>query len=347
MHGIRQGVNMSRQIARDAINLKPTPRIAHTEYSLAHHKEYVARLQPQSILDAWDIDFPFTTNNGPIRWADAGRVTDMGHAGYDVDGSDFRPVGDCPFTDAEEIYEFDPAREYGLPGHRELVKFYEEAHQARNASNPNQLWPGGYYPTVVSGAIQSFGWDMLLLAAADLERFAEVLRRFAAYTAHYVAAWAETSIEVFIQHDDMVWSDGPFLRPDFYRGVIFPLYKSMWAPLKKAGKKIMYCSDGTFDMFMEDILDCGADGLIFEPSNDFAGVVRRFGRRCCLVGSKVDCRTLAAGNWDKVKQEMDDTLALARDCAGLIWAVGNHLAPNISDEMMDLYINYLRRHWQR
>ena len=338
---------MSIQIARDAINLKPTPRLAHTEYSLTLHKTYAAKFLPRSILDAWEIDFPFATNGGPIRWKDVGRTTDMGHAGYAVDSSDFRPVGECPFTDVEEIYEFDPLREYGLPGHRELVKYYEQVHQSHMAEHPNQFWPGGYYPTVISGAIQSFGWDMLLLAAADQTRFAEVLRRFGRYTEHYVAAWAETSIEVFIQHDDMVWSEGPFIHPDFYRGVIFPLYRNMWAPLKKAGKKIMFCADGTYDMFMEDILDCGADGLIFEPSNDFAGVVKRFGRRCCLVGSKVDCRTLATGSWEQVKREMDETLALSRDCAGLIWAVGNHLAPNIPDEMMDLYINYLRRRWQR
>lgn len=333
---------MSRQIALDTINLKPVPRLAHTAYSLELHKEYAAKCRPQSVYDAWDIDFLFITQDGPINWGKAGRVTDMGHAGYLADNSDFRDIGVCPFQDVAEVWEFDPAREYGLPGHRELVRFYEDYHQARMAAAPHQLCSGGYYRTLISGALESFGWDMLLTAAADPERFAALLRRFAQYTAHYVAAWAETSIEVFIQHDDMVWTQGPFMHPDFYRSVIFPLYKTMWAPLKKAGKKIMYCSDGTYLMFMNDILECGADGLIFEPSNDFGAVVKNFGQRCCLVGSKVDCRTLALGTWDEVRAAMDETFALARDCAGLIWAVGNHLAPNISDEMLDLYINHLR-----
>ena len=36
-------------------------------------------------------------------------------------------------------------------------------------------------------------------------------------TLHHARAWAETSIPVYIQHDDIVWTSGPFLKPDFYR----------------------------------------------------------------------------------------------------------------------------------
>jgi hypothetical protein len=59
--------------------------------------------------------------------------------------------------------------------------------------------------------------------------------------------------------------------------VIFPIYKELWQPLKKAGKKIVYCSDGTWDMFMPDIAAAGADAFSFEPSNNFEYVVENFG----------------------------------------------------------------------
>jgi uroporphyrinogen-III decarboxylase len=95
-------------------------------------------------------------------------------------------------------------------------------------------------------------------------------------------------------------------------------------------------------MFFDDIAACGADGFIFEPSNDFDAIVRRFGRTHCLVGSKVDCRTMTFGTWDQVKAEMDATFALARDCAGLIWAVGNHIPANVTDAMCIRYMHYLR-----
>jgi uroporphyrinogen-III decarboxylase len=167
------------------------------------------------------------------------------------------------------------------------------------------------------------------------------------YTLFHMEAWAQTSAPVMIQHDDFVWTAGPFLDPEFYRKAIIPRYAELWKPLRQVGKKILFCSDGTFTMFAEDIVKAGADGLIFEPSNDFGFMVERFGASTCLVGSAVDCRTMTYGTWDAVKAEMDRTFALARKCRGLMFAVGNHIPANVSDEMLDRYITYLRQHWSR
>ena len=185
------------------------------------------------------------------------------------------------------------------------------------------------------------------MGASDEDKFAKVLERFGDYTMHYVKAQAETPVEVFIQHDDMVWTEGPFMNPDFYRKAIFPIYKKLWDVLKKAGKKVLFCSDGTYDMFMDDIAACGADGFIFEPTNNLDYAVERFGKTHCIVGSKVDCRTMTFGQWKDVKMEIDDTLALAKKCPGFMFAVGNHIPANVSDEMCDLFINHLRANWKR
>lgn len=337
---------MSRSIGMDTICLRPTPRLAHTEYSMDYHKEYLAKLG-KPIEEAWDFDFRWRIHNGPFAWKDRGRVTDMGHAAYAADSSDQRQPTVCPFEDVEEVFAFDPFKEYGIPGHGELVRFFEDWYRETQAGAPDQVVTGGRYITLVSAAIEVFGWDMLLMAAADRERFARVLERFGEYSVRHAEAWAETSIEAFIQHDDMVWTSGPFMDPAFYREVIFPLYRRMWAPLRKAGKKVLFCSDGTFTMFMDDIAAAGADGFIFEPSNDFEWVVDRFGPTHCLVGSKVDCRTMAFKPWEAVKAEMDDTFRLAKRCKGLIWAVGNHIPANVPDEMCDRYMCYLRANWNR
>ncbi len=348
---------MSRDIARNAIHLRPNPRIAHTEYSVSTYHEGVLDAvlgtrvskgeDARRLHDLWDIDFLFGVNDGPVGWGQRGRVSDMGHADYAENGSDRREHTACPFTDPEEVLEFHAVKEYGLPGFAELVRFYEDSYQRNLAANPNQLGTGGYYKSIISGAIQTFGWDMLLLAAADLERFAKVLASFRDLTMHHVKAWAETSIEVFIQHDDFVWTEGPFVHPDFYRQVIIPFYGEFWNVLHRAGKKVLFCSDGRFDMFMPDLAKQGADGFIFEPMNPFAQVVRNFGATHCLVGSAVDCRTMTFGTWEKVKAEMDETLALAKDCAGLIWAVGNHMPANIPTDICLKYMDYLRANWSR
>ncbi len=342
---------MSRRIGIDTIHLRPTPRIGHTEYSAAQTaslvEAVVGRDDPAAFCQAWQFDLQWSTNDGPVGWDKRGRVTDMGHAVYAEGGVDKRETMTCPFEDPRDVLAFDAVAEYGLPDFAELVAYYEDSYQQSQARMAEQVVTGGYYKSVVSGAIHAFGWDMLLTAAADAEGFAKVLRSFAELTLHHVKAWAETSIEVFIQHDDMVWSEGPFMHPEFYRKVIFPEYKRFWDVLHAAGKKVLYCSDGRWDMFMDDIAAAGADGFIFEPFNDFAEVVRRFGKTRCIVGSGVDCRTMTFGTWEQVQAEMDRTLALAGDCAGLIWAVGNHIPSNVPIEMATRYMAYLRENWGR
>ncbi len=359
---------MSRQIGMNTISCLPTPRPAHVEYSMEYHDALIRKvtatdtgpgttsknaadyaLLPHDVLrrfyDAWDYDFLWGTHDGFVDWAQAGRCADMGHAAYSADGSDQHAPQVCPFSDPEEVWAFDPLKEYGLTPFNDLVAGYEKDFRTREAAYPNQVCTGGYYKTVISGAIQSFGWDMLLLAAADEAKFAKVLEAFGSYTLHHARAWAETSIPVYIQHDDIVWTTGPFLRPDFYREVIFPIYRELWKPLKAAGKKIIYCSDGKVDMFLEDIAACGADGFIFEPCNDFEMLVQKLGGHYMLAGSKVDCRTMSFGSWDQVKAEIDVTLALTRGIPGHMFAVGNHIPANVSDEMCLRFMDYLRMNW--
>lgn len=336
---------MSRQLALDAFFLRPTPRLAHTEYSLNYHVSGGKSLR--QIYDEWDVDFVWCTDDGPIAWEKAGRCTDMGHAEYASGGADRRAAAPCPFSSPEEALEFDPLLEYGLPTRRELVRWFEESHRRRSGEFPGQLFSGGYYKSVISGAIQAFGWEMLLQAAADEERFARLLERFGRYTLEHNLAWAETSAEVFIQHDDMVWAQGPFLRPEFYRRVLFPIYRRLWEPLRRAGKRVIFCADGTWEMFFDDIAACGAEGFCFEPSNSLEAAVRKFGRTHVIIGSKVDCRTMTFAPWAQLRAEMDATLTLAKDCPGFVWAVGNHIPANVPDEACARYMNYLRERWRR
>ena len=300
-----------------------------------------------SFEDALDMDFIWSVHDGPVGWGERGRVTDMGHAEFLEYGSDKRQPKPCPFRDPEEVLEFDAVTEYGLPDFDGLVAFYEKHYQDCQRACPNQVFTGGYYKTIVSGAIETFGWDMLLCAAADQDRFEQVLDSYFRLTLHHVRAWGRTSAEVFISHDDMVWTEGAFMSPAFYRRVIFPRYAELWAVLKRAGKKVLFCSDGNFTEFIGDIAHAGADGFIFEPMTDFDYIVENYGRTHVIVSSKLDCRTLTFGTREEIRAEIDATLAPAFTCPGFIVAVGNHIPSNVPVENIVFYIEYLKANWAR
>lgn len=341
---------MSAQIALDNIYLRPCDRWGHTEYSMGYHQEYLEKVagvdsrHPEFFRRAYDalqFDFHWSTNDGLIDWSEAGRVTDMGHAVYAADGSDWREARESPFRTLEEVWAFDAVAEYGLPDFAEQVAAYEQSIQSARQQTPNQLTTGGYYRTIVSGAIQSFGWEMLLLAAADPPKMEKVFDSFFRRTLYHMEAWAKTSAEVVIQHDDFVWSSGPFMHPEIYRRAIIPRYAELWKPIHAAGKKVLFCSDGDYTVFVDDLAEAGADGFIFEPFVDFGLMAERFGQSHCLVGSFVDCRDLTFCRWDQVRADIDRTFQALEKCRGAILAVGNHLPPNIPAEMLDLYYGYL------
>ena len=337
---------MGREHALANLHLQPTGRWGHTEYSMEYHPDYLASRcgcdpEDDNFKKAWqkqlEIDFNFYINDGLINWGEAGRVTDMGHAVYAEDGSDQHQPAECPFETPEEVWNFDAVDEYGLPDEAEQVAEYERIMQSFRRDFPDQLYPGGTYKTLVSGAIQTFGWDMLLLAASDPDKLEKVLDSFFRRSLFFYKCWAQTSAEAVLTHDDFVWTSGAFMNPEIYRNVIIPRYAELWKVVHDAGKKVLFCSDGNFMDFAEDVAEAGADALIFEPVNDFGFMVDHFHDRCCLVGSYVDCRDLTFQRWEKVQADIERTFERLQECRGAIVAVGNHLPANIPEDMLDRY----------
>lgn len=347
---------MSYEIGIDAMHLRPSGRLAHTEYcSSAPIVRGVTGLDPgvdgdrawQAFNYAWDLDFLWVTNDGPTDWAKRGRSTDMGHAEFLEGGTDWRDTVHCPFKDVDEVLRFDAVEEYGLPDLDDLTRYYEDFYQEGQARHPGQVYTGGYYKTIISGAIQAFGWEMLLAAAADQRRFDRVLEGIFQFSLHYFRAWARTTAPVFICHDDFVWTQGAFMHPDFYRASIFPRLERLWDVLHAAGKVVLFCSDGTWTEFVGDIARAGADGFIFEPTTDLDMVADRYGQTHVIIGSKVDCRTLTFGTKEDIKQEIDESLVVARRCPGFVFAVGNHIPSNVPVDNALFYFDYLSTHWER
>jgi len=340
---------MSRQTALEQIRRMKPQRLGHTEYSIEYHRQFLCRRTGLAVddpdllragYDALGIDLLWHTDDGLIDWAAAGRVTDMGHAAWAPDGSDLREPEESPFAAPEDVLAFDAVGEYGLPDFDRQVGAFEEFTVSQRQRYPGQLVTGGTYRTIISGAIAAFGWENLLLAAADQDRIQRVFESFFQRSCFFLRAWARTSVEAVIVHDDFVWESGPFMNLDIYRNLLIPCYRRLFEIVHEAGKMVLFCSDGDFREFIEGIVEAGADGLIVEPVN-FEFLAENFAPEVCIIGSCVDCRDLAAGDWEKVRSDIDRSLELFEKVRGGIFAVGNHLAPDIPPEMLTRFFDYL------
>ncbi len=232
--------------------------------------------------------------------------------------------------------------EYGEFNHEELVRIFNEDYKAKCEKNPSVQNMGGVYITMVSGLNEIFGFeDMAMAMGTDIDRFNKVVEEYYQWVKQFFEAYAASDVPVIMVHDDICWSSGPFAQPAWYRENIFPYYNKLWQPLKDAGKKIIFTSDGTIDVFFDDIANCGPDMVVMEPTSDMKAFAEKHGDRIGFVGGS-DCRTLRKSK-EAIYSELEGVMSWAKKYNGYIHAVGNHLPVDVPVENALYYNEVLMR----
>ena len=325
---------MSYERGLAAIRLQAPPEVPHMQF-ISHPR--AGRLltgipdgdptQQEAYRRKLDLDLVWLTLDPPLE----GRFSNMGHGIFFEGGPDYDANVHCPFSSVEEVLSFDAVAEYGLPDSEALAESYRARWRSHREAS-DAVVCGGLYKSVVSFAIATFGWALLLEAAGtDEERFGRVLDSMERIMLAAAEAWAKTEIEVFLTHDDMVWTQGAIFRPGFYRRQVFPRFRRYWELLRDAGKTVLFCSDGNYTEFFDDLVAAGAQGFIFEPLTDLETVVRKYGRTHVIIGN-ADCRPMTFGGRKEVRAEVKRCLDLGKPCPGYFFSVGNHIPYNIPDE---------------
>ncbi len=333
---------MSLQDGWAALHLDKPARVPRTEYSAHRHWDLVNAVcntavtadsprdkqaaASQAFKHAWGYAMDWATRIDAKIFGDL--RTDMGHAEYAAGGGDKRVSTRCPFESVEQALSFDPAEAYGERDHAQLVADFEGHYRRQVESGADWVCMTGIYVTLVSGLLEIFGWDMLLMAlGTDPQRFGEVTDRYADWIGQYFRALAEADVPAVMVHDDIVWTSGPFCRPDWYRQFVFPNHRRLIAPLIESGKRVLFTSDGDYTMFLDDVVASGVHALVMEPTTDLAAAAEAYGDRVALVGN-VDTRILRAGDRARIRAEVQRCMDAAKHCPGFILAVGNHIPPN-------------------
>ena len=328
-----------------ALNLEMPDIVPRTEYSAEKHWDLIKAVtgittQDQAassaFLKAWDYGMYWNILMKEQYYGS--HYTKMGHANYAYEGSDFDDQLQCPFEDIDDVLDFDPSQQYGIPDHKKIVSDFEENYKLMQKIYPDTVNMTGIYTTCMSGLIEMFGWDLLLEAAGcEPEKFGAVTNRYADWVMHYFRALAECSAPVVMVHDDIVWTDGAFIHPDWYKKYIFPNLKRYFDVLREGGKKIIFTSDGNYTQFIDDIAQCGVNAFVMEPMTDMAAMAEKYGKTHGIIGN-VDTRVLLSGTKEEIYGEVKRCMDIGRDCPGFFLAVGNHIPANTPVENA-LYYN--------
>jgi len=341
---------LSYQRALKAINLEKNDRVPSLE--VLDHPEFIARLigynpyldPTQALIDAYrkldmDMIISLPSRSSPLKIGET-QVTDFGsrlEAGWGLTATGVQIQ--YPFESVEEILNFDPLKE-GM----EAANLWALEHSTlmdrgywQSLLKDYTMVAGWYYNSLFMWSVMLFGWEMFMTAAALYpERFKLLIDKFALISIYHMGKWAITDVPVMICHDDLASSIGPTFNPQWYRQYIFPWYPKIWAPIKKTGRKVIFCSDGDITLLLDDLVKSGVDGFMIEPITDLKYLARTYGKEKIIIGG-IDTRVLTFGTPEKVRGEVEKITDLMGECPGYFYMAAGSLPGNIPVENLEAY----------
>ena len=193
-----------------------------------------------------------------------------------------------------------------------------------------------FYNTMFMWPMLVFGYEHFLLMSLE-PAFERIMDEFAEINRRVFRAFARLPVNFVICHDDIVLSAGPVCSPQWMRKFIFPRYEEFWAILKAAGKEVLFMVDGCVNAFVDDVMACGARGIISEPFTDYKAIARRY--TDCFIAGEGDNRVLMRNNPEEISAMVDTMVATGRMSGGYMMCIGNHIPFNVPPDAVKRYLD--------
>ena len=182
----------------------------------------------------------------------------------------------------------------------------------------------GFYNTMFMWPMLVFGYMNFLDLCLEPE-FERIMAEFAEINRRVYRAFARLPVNFVISHDDIVLTSGPVCSPAWMRKVIFPRYEEFWGIVRAAGKEVIFMVDGCVDAFADDVMACGARGIISEPYTDYKAIARR--HRDCFIAGEGDNRVLMRNHPGEIRAMVESMAETGRLSGGYMMCIGNHIRP--------------------
>ena len=332
--------------------------VPRTEYSAHVHWDLVKKVTgidtdilenrekaSAKFIKDWDYSLLWYVNIQKNYLERYGKISNMGHSVYAESAEGKSDKDEEVFTlfdDIDDALALDCVRFYGQFDEKELIRTYEKEYASMRKAYPDTVNMGGVYITLVSGLTYVYGWEMFLECMAYKE-FDKVMQSYYEWVKQFYDAFAKSSVPVLMMHDDITWTSGKFASREWYDRNVLPYLKKLLEPCKRAGKKILFTSDGDYGEFTDAIVDSGADMLFFEPGSDMEGFAKRHGKTHGFVGD-VDTRVLLTGTKEDIEREVRRVMRFGKEYPGFVCAVGNHIPPNTPVENALWYDEFYRKY---
>ena len=178
-----------------------------------------------------------------------------------------------------------------------------------------------YYTTLFMWPVMAFEWIPFMLAAvSDPQRFDEQLwQPWARISRKHFELLAAIDEEVVFCHDDLAMSAGPVFSPAFLDKYIFSRYEWIMEPVFKAGKKLIFVSDGNLDVLLERLLQFPIAGIMFEnPATSFEKVLRTWGKAGRGFIGGISTAILTNSTPEEVSRHTREVITRGREYPGFI-----------------------------
>jgi len=146
-----------------------------------------------------------------------------------------------------------------------------------------------------------------------------------------------TDINFFVCHDDICMARGPVCSPAWLREFIYPYYEEFFGYMNAVGIRVIFMTDGNPQVFVDDIMSCGARGIITEPFMDYKIVARNYEN--CFLAGEGDNRVLTRNNPDEIKAMVTSMVETGRMTGGYMMCVGNHIPWNVTPQGIQRYLD--------
>ncbi len=259
--------------------------------------------------------------------------------------------GEAFFGSAEEVFAFSPLAKADFSDMAVVVsgdfsseeviyQRYRKHYPAEWGDQPPEGSDAstGFYNTMFMWPLLTFGWELFLECCLD-PRFERVMAEFAEINRRVFRAFARLPVKFVVCHDDIVTSRGPVCSPQWMHKYIFPRYEEYWSHLKAAGKEVIFMVDGCIDAYADDVIACGARGIISEPYSDYKRIAGRHEGENLFLAGEGDNRILMRNDPAEIRAMVEAMVETSGMTGGYMMCIGNHIPWNVPPEGIKRYLD--------